>query len=155
MTALPGPFTITPRGLRDRKEGKKATRIQQGNLGSTNNSSKDVQDPPRIFGEFEDSLMCVLAHNPGRQERQINYCSYFGQRLKRGAAFLEGLERIKGSVWEQCACSWGRGTASPVYPGLLGTIKEGHLAGWQDKRPALSSSGVSVCPDTATGKHGK
>lgn len=130
MTALPGPFTITPRGLRDRKGGKKATRIQQGNLGSTNNSSKDVQDPPRIFGELEDSLVCVLPHNPVRQERQINYCSYFGQCLKRGAAFLEGLERIKGSVWswEQCACSWGRGTASPAYPGS--GDNEGRSPGW-------------------------
>lgn len=159
MTALPGPFTITPRGLRDRKRGERAARIQQGNLGSTNNSSKDAQDPPRIFGELEDSLMCVLPHNPVRQERQINYCSYFGQHLKQGAAFLEGLERIKGTLWswEQCACSWGRGAAIPCLARLLGQLRKVTWLPWQDTCPALpcpSSSGVRVCPDTA-GKHGK
>lgn len=98
--------------------GKKPTGIQQGNLGSSNNSTKDIQDPPRIFGEVEDNLMCVLAHNPVRQERQMNYYSYFRQRRKRGAAFLEGLERIKGTLWswERCARSWGRGTAVPCLP---------------------------------------
>lgn len=101
-----------------KRGGKRATRIQQGNLGSSNNSSEDDQDPPRIFGELEDSLMCVLPHNPERQERQINYYSYFGRRLRRGAAFLEGLERIKGTLWswEQCACSWGREAAVPWLP---------------------------------------
>lgn len=44
--------------------GKKATEIQQGNVGSSNNCSKDIQDLPRIFAELEDSLMCALPHNP-------------------------------------------------------------------------------------------
>lgn len=62
--------------------------------------------------------MCALPHNPARQGRQINYSSYFGHGLKRGAAFLEGLERIKGTLWgwEQCAGPWGRGAAIPCLP---------------------------------------
>lgn len=151
MTALPGPFTITPHGLRDRKGGKKTTGIQQGYLGSSKNSSKDSQDPSRIFGELEDTLVCALPCNPARQERQINHSSYFGHGLKRGAAFLEGLERIKGTLW-----GWEQGSSHPLFTlGSWGQLRKVTWLVWQDNCPAPSSSGVRVCPDTASGKHGK
>lgn len=65
---------------------------------------------------------------------------------------MRGLKALSGAGSDVLAPGAGE-QPSPVYPGLLGTIKEGDPAGvagrlaWQDSCPALSSSGVRVYPE--------